>query len=58
MKTLDALVAESPVFAGLDQAYLELIVGCAPEHRLRGRRTTCSTRATRPTPSTSSATAA
>ena len=29
MKTLDALVAESPVFAGLDQPYLELIAGCA-----------------------------
>ena len=29
MKTLDALVAESPVFAGLDQTYLELIAGCA-----------------------------
>jgi CRP-like cAMP-binding protein len=29
MKTLDAVVAESPVFAGLDQPYLELIAGCA-----------------------------
>jgi CRP-like cAMP-binding protein len=29
MKTLAALVAESPVFAGLDQDYLELIAGCA-----------------------------
>ncbi|MGE5273050.1 MAG: cyclic nucleotide-binding domain-containing protein [Verrucomicrobiota bacterium] len=29
MKTLDAVVAESPVFAGLDQKYLELIAGCA-----------------------------
>jgi len=29
MKTLDALVAESPVFAGLSQPYLELIAGCA-----------------------------
>ena len=29
MKTLDTLIAESHVFAGLDQAYLELIVGCA-----------------------------
>ncbi len=28
MKTLDALVAESPIFAGLDQANLELIAGC------------------------------
>jgi CRP/FNR family transcriptional regulator, cyclic AMP receptor protein len=28
VKTLDALVAESPVFAGLDQTYLELIAGC------------------------------
>ena len=28
MKTLDELVAESPIFAGLDQAYLELIAGC------------------------------
>ena len=29
MKTLDALIAESPVFAGLDQEYLELVAGCA-----------------------------
>jgi CRP-like cAMP-binding protein len=29
MKTLDAVVAESPVFAGLDQAHLELVAGCA-----------------------------
>ena len=29
MKTLDAVVAESPVFTGLDQSYLELIAGCA-----------------------------
>jgi CRP-like cAMP-binding protein len=29
MKTLDAVVAESPVFAGLDQPYLELLAGCA-----------------------------
>lgn len=28
MKTLDALVAESPMFAGLDQPHLELIAGC------------------------------
>jgi CRP-like cAMP-binding protein len=28
MKTLDALVAESPIFAGLDQPSLELIAGC------------------------------
>jgi CRP-like cAMP-binding protein len=28
MKSLDELVAESPIFAGLDQAYLELIAGC------------------------------
>jgi CRP/FNR family transcriptional regulator, cyclic AMP receptor protein len=28
MKTLDAVVAESPVFAGLDHPYLELIAGC------------------------------
>lgn len=28
MKTLDALVAESPVFEGLDQPSLELIAGC------------------------------
>ena len=28
MKTLDELVAESPIFAGLDKAYLELIAGC------------------------------
>jgi CRP/FNR family cyclic AMP-dependent transcriptional regulator len=29
MRTLDELVAESPIFAGLDQPYLELIAGCA-----------------------------
>jgi CRP-like cAMP-binding protein len=29
MKTLDELVAESPIFAGLDRPYLELIAGCA-----------------------------
>ncbi len=29
MKTLDAVIAESPVFAGLTQAQLEFIVGCA-----------------------------
>jgi CRP-like cAMP-binding protein len=29
MKSLDELVAESPIFAGLDQPYLELIAGCA-----------------------------
>ena len=29
MKTLDAVVAESPVFAGLEQDHLELIAGCA-----------------------------
>jgi CRP/FNR family transcriptional regulator, cyclic AMP receptor protein len=28
MKTLDAEVAESPVFSGLDAAHLELIAGC------------------------------
>jgi len=28
MKSLDELVAESPIFAGLDQPYLELIAGC------------------------------
>jgi CRP/FNR family cyclic AMP-dependent transcriptional regulator len=28
MRTLDQLVAESPIFAGLDQQYLELIAGC------------------------------
>jgi CRP/FNR family cyclic AMP-dependent transcriptional regulator len=28
MKTLDDLVAESPIFAGLDQEHLELIAGC------------------------------
>jgi CRP/FNR family transcriptional regulator, cyclic AMP receptor protein len=28
MKTLDELVAESPIFAGLDRSYLELIAGC------------------------------
>jgi CRP-like cAMP-binding protein len=29
MKSLATLVAESPVFAGLDRDYLELIAGCA-----------------------------
>jgi CRP/FNR family cyclic AMP-dependent transcriptional regulator len=29
MKTLDMIVAESPIFAGLDQPHLELIAGCA-----------------------------
>jgi CRP/FNR family transcriptional regulator, cyclic AMP receptor protein len=29
MRTLDALITESPVFADLDHAYLELIAGCA-----------------------------
>ncbi len=28
MKTLDELVAESPMFAGLDSEYLRLIAGC------------------------------
>ncbi len=28
MKTLDELVAQSPIFSGLDQQYLELIAGC------------------------------
>ncbi|MGD0712848.1 MAG: cyclic nucleotide-binding domain-containing protein [Gaiellaceae bacterium] len=28
MRTLDALITESPVFAGLDQEQLELIAGC------------------------------
>jgi CRP/FNR family transcriptional regulator, cyclic AMP receptor protein len=28
MKTLDAVIAENPIFAGLDQQYLELIAGC------------------------------
>jgi CRP-like cAMP-binding protein len=28
MKTLDELVAESPIFSGLDGSYLELIAGC------------------------------
>ena len=28
MKSLDELVAESPVFAGLDKEYLDLIAGC------------------------------
>jgi len=28
MKTLDELVAESPIFTGMDKAYLELIAGC------------------------------
>ncbi len=28
MKTLDALVAESPIFAGLEPEHLELIAGC------------------------------
>jgi CRP-like cAMP-binding protein len=29
VKTLDAVIAESPIFAGLTQAQLEFIVGCA-----------------------------
>ena len=29
MRTLDALIVESPVFEGLDQDQLELIAGCA-----------------------------
>ncbi len=29
MRTLDALIVESPVFSGLDQDQLELIAGCA-----------------------------
>jgi len=29
MRTLDALITESPVFQGLDDAELELIAGCA-----------------------------
>ena len=29
MKTLDAIIAESPVFAGLKQEQLEFIIGCA-----------------------------
>lgn len=29
MRTLDALIVESPVFRGLDQDQLELIAGCA-----------------------------
>jgi CRP/FNR family transcriptional regulator, cyclic AMP receptor protein len=29
MNTLDTLIADSPVFAGLTPAYLELIAGCA-----------------------------
>jgi CRP-like cAMP-binding protein len=29
MNTLDTLIADSPVFAGLDPVYLELIAGCA-----------------------------
>ena len=29
MRTLDALIVESPVFKGLDQDQLELIAGCA-----------------------------
>jgi CRP-like cAMP-binding protein len=29
MKTLDEIVAESPVFHGLEKGHLELIVGCA-----------------------------
>ena len=29
MRTLDALIVESPVFTGLDQDQLELIAGCA-----------------------------
>jgi CRP-like cAMP-binding protein len=29
MKTLDEVVAESPIFSGLEKAHLELIAGCA-----------------------------
>ncbi len=29
MRTLDELIADSPMFAGLDAAYLQLISGCA-----------------------------
>jgi CRP-like cAMP-binding protein len=29
MNTLDTLIADSPVFAGLEPVYLELIAGCA-----------------------------
>jgi CRP/FNR family transcriptional regulator, cyclic AMP receptor protein len=33
MQTLDELIAESPVFAGLSPAQLELIAGCAVNER-------------------------
>ncbi len=29
MREIDQLIAEAPAFAGLDQAYLDLIAGCA-----------------------------
>ena len=39
MKTLDAVIAESPVFAGLTQEQLEFIVGCAQNvHFEEGQR--------------------
>src|ERR1035438_2961492 len=34
MRTIDELIAEAPTFAGLDQAYLELIAGCGWNQQL------------------------
>jgi CRP/FNR family transcriptional regulator, cyclic AMP receptor protein len=34
MRTIDELIAESPTFAGLDQAHLELIAGCGWNQQL------------------------
>src|SRR5450830_436756 len=54
VKTLDAVIAESPVFFGLTQEQLEFIVGCAQNvHFEEGQRIVKP--AIRPTPSTSSA---
>ena len=38
MKTIDALIAEVPAFAGLAPAQLELIAGCATNARVGGGR--------------------
>jgi CRP/FNR family cyclic AMP-dependent transcriptional regulator len=35
MKTLDAVVVEAPIFAGLEPAHAELIAGCAQNVRFR-----------------------
>ena len=57
MQTIDTLLQDVPLFHGLTQEALELIAGCA--RTSASRRARCSSaRATRPTPSTSSGTAA